>query len=99
LDRRDLSPSDREFALALDVLGIHEVEGTEARFIEVRQEDVPSLAKVGLAHLVAGFQVRGGEKLVRLRVSNCNHVCGANFRCDRNVAREVEMDRQWEKFV
>jgi hypothetical protein len=94
-----LSSSDGELAPALDVLGVREVEGAEARLGEVREEDVPSLAKVGLPNLVAGLQVRGREELVGLRVSDCDHFCGANLWCDGNVAREVEMDREWNKFV
>jgi hypothetical protein len=31
---------------------------------EICQEDIPSLAKVGLPHLVAGLEIRGGEFLI-----------------------------------
>ena len=72
-----LGSSDGEFASAVNVLVVRQVESAEASLGEVRQEDVPSLAKVGLPHLVAGLQVRRGEKLVQLGVSNCDHVCEA----------------------
>jgi hypothetical protein len=69
-----LGTSDGEFAPALNVLVVRQIKSTEAGLGEVSQEDIPPLAKLGLPHLVAGLQVRGGEKLVRLRVSDCNHV-------------------------
>ncbi len=53
-----LSPSNGEFAPALDVLGVRKVEGTKAGLGEVLEEDIPPLAKVGLPHLVARLQVR-----------------------------------------
>jgi hypothetical protein len=75
-----LGSSDGEFASAVNVLVVRQVESTEAGLGEVPQEDVPSLAKVGLPHLVAPLEVRGGKFLIRLRVSNRNHVVSANFR-------------------
>jgi len=32
-------------------------------------------------------------------VSNCDHVVGAYFRDDGDVAGEIEMNRQWDEFV
>jgi len=32
-------------------------------------------------------------------VSDCNHVVGANFLCDRDVAGEVEMDQKRDEFI
>ena len=57
------------------------------------------LAKVGLPHLVAPLEVRGGEFLIRLRVSNRNHIVSTNFRSDGHVAGEIEMDLQRNEFV
>jgi hypothetical protein len=92
-----LASSDGEFASALNVLVVCQVKSTEAGLGEISQEDIPSLAKIGLPHLVAGLQVSGGEKLVRLRVYDCNHVCCANFWSNQDVAGEVEMNRQWDE--
>ncbi len=89
-----LGSSDGEFASALNVLVVRQVEGTEASLGEVHQEDIPPFAKVGFPHFVAGLEVRGREQLVRLRVSDCNHVGRTDFWSYRNIAREVEMDRQ-----
>ncbi len=72
--------SDRELASAVNVLVVSQVESTKAGLGEVSQEDVPSLAKIGLPHLVTPLEVRGGEFLIRLRVSNRNHIVSANFR-------------------
>jgi len=52
-----LSPADGELAAVLDVLGIHEVQGSEACLGQVCQEDIPPFAKVGLPHLVACLKV------------------------------------------
>ena len=43
-----LGPSDGEFASAVNVLVVRQIESAEASLGEVSQEDVPSLAKVGL---------------------------------------------------
>jgi hypothetical protein len=94
-----LGSSDGEFAPALNVLVVCQVKGTKAGLGVVSQEDIHSFAKVGLPHLVAGLKVSGGEKLVRLRVSNCNHVRRADLRSNRDVAREVKMDRQQDELV
>jgi hypothetical protein len=56
-----LGSSDREFALALNVFVVRQVESTEASLGEVSQEDIPPFAKVGLPHFVAGLEVRGRE--------------------------------------
>ena len=64
----------------MNVLVVRQIESAEASLGEVSQEDVPSLAKVGLPHLVAPLEVRGGEFLIRLRMSNRNHIVSANFR-------------------
>jgi hypothetical protein len=50
-----LGSSDREFASALNVLVVRQVKRPEAGLGEVSQEDVPSLAKVGLPHFVASL--------------------------------------------
>ena len=55
-----LGSSDGEFASAVNVLVVRQVESAEACFGEISQEDVPSFAKVGLPHLVAPLEVRGG---------------------------------------
>ncbi len=55
-----MGSSDGEFASAVNVLVVRQVESAEARFGEISQEDVPSFAKVGLPHLVAPLEVRGG---------------------------------------
>ncbi len=52
-----LSPADGELAAVLDVLGIHEVQGSEACLGKVCQEDIPPFAKVGLPHLVSRLKV------------------------------------------
>ncbi len=74
-----LGSSDGEFASALNVLVVRQIKGAEASLGEVSQEDIPPFAKVSLPHLVEGLQVGGGEKLVRLRVSDCTHVGHADF--------------------
>jgi hypothetical protein len=53
-----------ELAWALDVLGVGEVESTKAGLGEVREEDIPPLAKVSLPHFVARLQVHRREELV-----------------------------------
>ncbi len=78
-ERSFLGLSDGEFASALNVLVVRQVEGTEASLGEVSQEDIPPFAKVGLPHFVAGLEVRRREQLVRLRVSDCNLVGRADF--------------------
>jgi len=55
-----LGSSDGEFASAVNVFVVRQVESAEASLGEVSQEDVPSFAKVGLPHLVASLEVRGG---------------------------------------
>ena len=47
-----LGPSDGEFASAVNVLVVRQIESAEASLGEVSQEDVPSLAKVGLPILL-----------------------------------------------
>ena len=94
-----LGPSDGEFASAVNVLVVRQVESAEACFGEISQEDIPSFAKVGLPHLVAVLEVSGGEKLVGLRVSDCNHVGCSDLRRNRNVSGEVEMNWQRYEFV
>ncbi len=94
-----LGSSNRELAPSMNVFVGRQVEGTKAGLGEVREEDIPSLAKVGLPHFVAGLEVRGEEKLLRLLVTNCNHVCGADFWSDGDIAGEVEVNRQRDEFV
>ena len=53
-----LGSSDGEFASAVNVLVVRQVESAEARFGEISQEDVLSFAKVGFPHLVASLEVR-----------------------------------------
>ena len=48
----------------MDVCIVCQVESSEARLGEVRQEDIPPLAKVGLPHLVAGLEIGGGKFLI-----------------------------------
>jgi len=48
-----LCPTNGEFALLLDALGVGEVQGSEACLGEVHQEDIPPFAEVGLTHLDA----------------------------------------------
>ena len=45
------------------------------------------------------MQIRAGDSLKRFRVSNGQKIVLADVRCDRDIRREVEMDRQWQKFV
>ncbi len=52
-----LSPPDGELAAVLDVLGICEVQGSDAGLGQVCQEDIPPFAKIGLPHLVACLEV------------------------------------------
>ena len=59
-----LGSSDGEFASAVNVCVVRQVESAEASLGEVSQEDVPSFAKVSLPHFVAGLEVRGGEFLI-----------------------------------
>ena len=59
-----LGSSDGEFASAVNVLVVRQVESAEACFGEISQEDVPSFAKVGLPHLVAPLEVCGGVQHV-----------------------------------
>jgi hypothetical protein len=94
-----LSPSDGEFAPSLNVLGVREVESTKAGLGVVPEEDIPPLAKVSLPHFVARLQIRRREELEGMRVTDCNHVCGANLWCHGNVSREVEMDRKWYELI
>ncbi len=94
-----LSPANRELAAVLNVLGICKIQSSEAGFGQVCQEDIPPFAKVGFPQFVASLKLGEGDNLVRLRVSKCDHVVNADFRCDRNVAEEVEMDRKREKFT
>ena len=61
-----LCSSDRESASAVDVGIVCQVERSEARLGEVCQEDIPSFAKVGFPHFVAGLEVGGGKFLIRL---------------------------------
>jgi len=93
-----LSPADGELAAVLDVLGICKVQGSKAGLGQVCQEDIPPFAKVGLPHLVAGLEVRGRDELVRLRVTNSDHVVRTDLWCDRNVLGEIEMYREQDKF-
>ncbi len=76
-----LSPADGELAAVLNVLGVCEVQGSEAGLGQVNQEDNPPFAKINLPHFVTSLKLEGGDDLVGLRVSNCDHVVGANFRC------------------
>ncbi len=94
-----LSPADGELGAVLNVLGICKVQGSEARLGQVCQEDIPSFAKVSFPHFVASLKFRGGDNLVGLRVSDRDHVVGTDFRCDRNIAGEVEMNRKWDEFI
>ncbi len=89
----------RRTASAVNVCVVCQIESAEASLGEISQEDVPPLAKVGLPHLVACLEIRGREFLIRLGVSNRNHIICANFRGDRNVAGEIEMDRQGNELV
>ncbi len=91
-ERSFLGLLQREFASALNVLVVRQVKSAEAGLGEVSQEDIPSLAKVGLPHFVAPLEVRGGEFLIRLRVTNRDHIVNANFRSDGHVAGEIEMN-------
>ena len=50
-----LGPSNGEFASAVNVLVVRQIESAEASLGEVSQEDIPSLAKVGLPHFVASL--------------------------------------------
>ena len=50
-----LGSSDGEFAPAVNIGVVCQVESAEASLGEVSQEDVPSLAKVGLPHFVASL--------------------------------------------
>ena len=59
-----LGSSDGEFASALNVGVVCQVESSEARFGEIRQEDIPSFAKVSFPHFVAGLKIRGREFLI-----------------------------------
>ena len=53
-----LCSSDGEFASAMDVCVVCQVESSEARFGEICQEDIPPLAKVGLPHFVTALEIR-----------------------------------------
>jgi len=59
-----LGPADGELAPVLNVLGIGEVQGSEACFGQICQEDIPPFAKVGFPQFVACLQVRGGNDLI-----------------------------------
>jgi hypothetical protein len=56
-----LGSSDREFASALNVFVVRQVERTEESLGKVTQEDIPPFAKVGLLHFVGGLEVFGRE--------------------------------------
>ncbi len=43
-----LSPINGELAAILDVLGVCEIQGSEANLGQVCQEDIPPFAKIGL---------------------------------------------------
>ncbi len=94
-----LSPTDGELAAVLNVLGVCEVQGSQAGFGQVYQEDIPPFAKISFPQFVASLKLLGGDDLVGLRVSDCDHVVGADFRCDRDVAGEVEMDQKGDEFI
>jgi hypothetical protein len=44
-------------------------------------------------------QIRAGDGLKRLGVSNSQEVVPADVRGNRDNSREIEVDWQWEKFV
>ncbi len=94
-----MSPADVELAAVQDVLGICEIQGPEAGLGQVCQEDIPSFAKIGLPHLVASLEVRGRDELLRLGVTNCDHVVISNLRGDGNISGEVEMYWKWDKVI
>jgi hypothetical protein len=94
-----LGSSDREFASVLNVLVVRQIKSSEAGLGEVRKEDIPPLAKVGLPHLVAALEIRGREFLIGLRVTNRNHIVDSNLRSDGYIAGEIKMNRQRDEFV
>ncbi len=59
-----LSPADRELAAVLNVLGVCEVQGSEACLGQVCQEDIPPFAKISFPHFVASLKFGGGDNLV-----------------------------------
>jgi hypothetical protein len=81
-----LGPVDSELASGLNVGVVGEVECPEAGLSQVREEDIPPLAKVGVPQFVAVLQVGGGEELVRFRVAHRDHVVRSNFRSVGDVA-------------
>jgi hypothetical protein len=94
-----LGSSDREFASVLNVLVVRQIKSSEAGLGEVRKEDIPPLAKVGLPHLVAALEIRGREFLIGLRVTNRNHIVDSNLRSDGDIAGEIKMNWQRDEFV
>ena len=55
-----LGSSDGEFASAVNVGVVRQVESAEARLGEICQEDIPPFAKISFPHFVAGLEIRGG---------------------------------------
>ncbi len=47
-----LSPADGELAVVLNVLGVCKVQGSEAGFGQVCQEDIPPFAKISFPSLL-----------------------------------------------
>jgi hypothetical protein len=68
-------------------------------FGQVCQEDIAPFAKISFPQFVASLKLGGGDDLVGLQMSDCDHVVGADFQCDRDVAGEVEMDRKRDEFI
>jgi hypothetical protein len=45
------------------------------------------------------MQISAGDSLKRFGVSNGQKIVGSDIRCDRDIRREIEVNRQWQKFV
>jgi len=61
-----LSPADGELAAVLNVHGVCKIQGSEAGFGQVCQEDIPPFAKIGFPQFVASLKFGGGDDLVGL---------------------------------
>jgi hypothetical protein len=82
-----LCSADGELAPGLNVLSVSEVQGAKTGLGQICWEDISPFAKIGFPHLVAGLEVRRRDELVRFRVSHCDDVVVAHFRCDGDCQR------------
>jgi hypothetical protein len=68
-------------------------------FCKLVSHHFPSLAKEGVSKLEAGGKVCAGDSLKRFRVSNGQKVILPDVWRNGDVCQEVEMNREWQKFL